>query len=296
MRAPLFTGAVVGTFRRENLVSSAAVFVAYALGMTLVLLALTVSLGMAKQGLVRRLRQALPYVNRVSGALLVVAGLYLAHYGWYERRVRAGDGGDGSTRGRHRHRLVRRHRRLGQRRRAPTRLGLLLALGARRGPHRHLRAAGAPLTVGRFAELLAHDGVEEDLELRSPFGLMAFHGGNLEEGTDVIAAAVAEQAGASLYAVRQPVGLRWHLPSVEVGPADSPALAAFLDHVDVAVAIHGYGRDGMWTTLLLGGRNRDLAAHLGAPPARGDARRLRGGRRPRRRSPSSSGASTAPTP
>jgi phage replication-related protein YjqB (UPF0714/DUF867 family) len=117
--------------------------------------------------------------------------------------------------------------------------------------------------MGRFAELLAHDGVEEDLELRSAFGLMAFHGGSLEEGTDVIAAAVAEQAGASLYAVRQPVGLRWHLPSVEVGPADSEALAAFVDHVDVAIAVHGYGRDGMWTSLLLGGRNRRLAGHVG---------------------------------
>lgn len=118
--------------------------------------------------------------------------------------------------------------------------------------------------MGRFAELLDHDGVEEDLELRSPFGLMAFHGGSLEEGTDVIATAVAEAAGASLYAVRQPVGLRWHLPSVEVAPQDSAALAAFVDHVEVAVAIHGYGRDGMWTSLLLGGRHRALAAHLGA--------------------------------
>lgn len=94
---PLFTSAVVGTFRRENLLSSAAVFVAYSLGMTLVLVALTVSLGMARQGLVRRLRQALPYVNRIAGVLLAVAGVYLAHYGWYERRVRAGDGGDGSA-------------------------------------------------------------------------------------------------------------------------------------------------------------------------------------------------------
>jgi phage replication-related protein YjqB (UPF0714/DUF867 family) len=118
--------------------------------------------------------------------------------------------------------------------------------------------------VGRFAELLAHDGVEEDLELRSTFGLMAFHGGNLEEGTDVIAAAVAEQAGASLYAVRQPTGLRWHLPSIEVAPSDSPALARFVAHVDVAVALHGYGRDGLWTTLLLGGRNRELATHVAA--------------------------------
>lgn len=94
---PLFTGAVAGTFRRENLVSSLAVFVAYALGMTLVLLALTVSMGMARQSMVRWLRRALPYVTRASGALLIVAGAYLAHYGWYERRVLAGKGSDSAA-------------------------------------------------------------------------------------------------------------------------------------------------------------------------------------------------------
>ena len=116
--------------------------------------------------------------------------------------------------------------------------------------------------MGRFAELLATDGVEEDLELRSTFGFLAFHGGNLEVGTDLVATRAAELAGASLYAVRQPPTLRWHVPSTEVTPDESPRLAAFLDHVDVVVALHGYGRDGMWTTLLLGGRNRTLATHV----------------------------------
>ena len=116
--------------------------------------------------------------------------------------------------------------------------------------------------MGRFAELLAHEGFEEDLELRSTFGFMAFHGGNLEEGTDLVAAGAAEAAGASLYAVRQPPSLRWHVPSIEVGPDESPTLAAFLAHVDVAVAVHGFGREGMWTSLLLGGRHRSLASHL----------------------------------
>jgi phage replication-related protein YjqB (UPF0714/DUF867 family) len=116
--------------------------------------------------------------------------------------------------------------------------------------------------VGRFAELLAHDGVEEDLELRSTFGFMAFHGGNLEEGTDLVAAAAAERAGASLYAVRQPPTLRWHVPSIEVAPDESEALMSFLGHVDVVVAVHGYGRDGLWTSLLLGGHHRRLASHM----------------------------------
>ena len=116
--------------------------------------------------------------------------------------------------------------------------------------------------MGRFAELLAHDGVVEDLELRSPFGFLAFHGGNLEVGTDVVAAAAAARPGRRSTPCASPTGLRWHVPSIEVTPDESPALAAFLDHVEVAVALHGYGRDGMWTTLLLGGGNRALATHV----------------------------------
>lgn len=91
---------------------------------------------------------------------------------------------------------------------------------------------------------------------------MAFHGGNLERMTDEIASVAAERAGASLYAVIQPFPLREHLPSIEVSPEASERLAEFVDHVDVVIAVHGYGREGMWTDLLLGGRNRALAAHL----------------------------------
>ena len=113
-----------------------------------------------------------------------------------------------------------------------------------------------------FAELLRQPGVEEVLELRSSFGFLAFHGGSLEEGTDTIARAAAARGGASLYAVLQPSELRWHVPSAEVDPGASRALARFLDHVEVVIALHGYGRAGWWTTLLAGGRNRALAGDV----------------------------------
>ena len=113
-----------------------------------------------------------------------------------------------------------------------------------------------------FARLLAEPGVEEEVVLRSEVGFLAFHGGSLERMTDVIAAEAASRAGASLYAVRQPVDLRWHVPSTSVSPEASPALAAFLEHVTVAIALHGFGRDGLWTSLLLGGTNRALASHV----------------------------------
>ncbi len=114
----------------------------------------------------------------------------------------------------------------------------------------------------RFARLLATPGVEERVVLRSSFGFMAFHGGNLERGTDDIATEAARRAGASLYAVVQTAPLREHLPSTAVRAAESAALREFFDHVDVVIAVHGYGREGLWTSTLLGGSNRHLASSL----------------------------------
>jgi phage replication-related protein YjqB (UPF0714/DUF867 family) len=113
-----------------------------------------------------------------------------------------------------------------------------------------------------FRDLLDHPGVREIVELRSRFGFLAFHGGSLEEMTERVAEDAAERSGASLYAVVQPPDLRWHIPSAVIGATSSDGLDAFLDHVDVAVAVHGFGRDGLWTTLLLGGGNRTLAGHV----------------------------------
>ena len=115
-----------------------------------------------------------------------------------------------------------------------------------------------------LADLLRHPGVIEEAELRSRFGFLALHGGSLERGTAEIARAAADAAGASVYAVRQPEDFRWHVPSYRYDPDDSPALARFLAHVDAVVSIHGYGRDGHWGTLLVGGGNRALASRAAA--------------------------------
>jgi phage replication-related protein YjqB (UPF0714/DUF867 family) len=120
----------------------------------------------------------------------------------------------------------------------------------------------APDPDALFTRRLAEPGVVEICELRSRFGFMAYHGGALEERTDTIAAAAAEASGASLYAVLHPAPDPQHVPSILVRPAESPVLAAFIDHVEVVVTIHGYGRWGMFTSLLLGGSNRELAATI----------------------------------
>ena len=111
-------------------------------------------------------------------------------------------------------------------------------------------------------DLLDHPGVEEVLEVRGRFGFMAFHGGSLEERTDLVARTAAERSGASYYGVHQPTGLRQHVPSHRFTGDQSQSLAKFLDHVDVVITVHGYCRRGLFTTMLLGGGNRDLAAHV----------------------------------
>lgn len=113
-------------------------------------------------------------------------------------------------------------------------------------------------------ELLACRGVEEELILRSRFGFMAFHGGSLERETDRIAAVAAEAAGASLYVVRQPPYLRWHIPSTRFVPDQSRKLRAFFDQIDIVMTVHGFRKKGFAQHVMLGGGNRRLARHVAA--------------------------------
>ncbi len=95
-----------------------------------------------------------------------------------------------------------------------------------------------------LAELLTLPGVEEECVLRSAVGFMALHGGSQDRGTHEIASRAAEQAGASYYAIVQPSGLRVHLTSRLHNPVHSERLQAFLRHVQIAISVHGFGRDG----------------------------------------------------
>lgn len=73
-----------------GLLGGLAAFVAYAAGMGLVVAALSLAVALAHAAAVARLRRLLPYVSRTGGALLVLAGLYVTYYGWYELRVLSG--------------------------------------------------------------------------------------------------------------------------------------------------------------------------------------------------------------
>jgi phage replication-related protein YjqB (UPF0714/DUF867 family) len=73
---------------------------------------------------------------------------------------------------------------------------------------------------------------------------LALHGGSQDRGSEQIARRAAQLAAASSYAIVYPPGLRVHLTSRLHNPDHSEHLRAFLEHVDVAISVHGFGRDG----------------------------------------------------
>ena len=85
--------AVTGSaLRNGSALDSVLVYVAYAAGIALVVGVLALAVALASATLIERMRRILPYVNRISGAILVGVGLYVAYYGWFELRLFGGVG------------------------------------------------------------------------------------------------------------------------------------------------------------------------------------------------------------
>nr|WP_277818469.1 cytochrome c biogenesis protein CcdA [Cellulosimicrobium arenosum] len=85
-----FLAVTGGAMSAGGALAALAVYVVYALGMGAVVGVLALAAATASAGLVGRMRRAAPVVYRLSGVLLVLAGAYVAWYGWYELRVLAG--------------------------------------------------------------------------------------------------------------------------------------------------------------------------------------------------------------
>jgi hypothetical protein len=84
--------AVTAAALRGSVLGGVAVYVAYAGGFALVVGVLAVAAALASSTAVERMRRIVPYVNRISGALLVVVGVYVGYYGLYEIRLFTGNG------------------------------------------------------------------------------------------------------------------------------------------------------------------------------------------------------------
>ncbi|THV30203.1 cytochrome c biogenesis CcdA family protein [Glycomyces paridis] len=85
-----FLAVTAQTFRSASVLGGTLVFLAYALGMALVVGAVSVAIALARQGLVVWMKRQYSKVTRAVGVLLLAAGLYVAYYGWWDMRVLAG--------------------------------------------------------------------------------------------------------------------------------------------------------------------------------------------------------------
>lgn len=73
---PLFLTLIAASSGAEKLT----VFAAYAVGTAVVLMALSVLVALAREGVARTVRPMLPHMHRIAGLLLVISGGYLAYY------------------------------------------------------------------------------------------------------------------------------------------------------------------------------------------------------------------------
>lgn len=79
---PLFIATLFQTGKREGYAAGVANVVAYAVGMALVVVSLTLALATANIGFVRWLKAKLQYVEMVAGAFVLLSGAYLLWYFW----------------------------------------------------------------------------------------------------------------------------------------------------------------------------------------------------------------------
>jgi cytochrome c biogenesis protein CcdA len=82
-----FLAVTAAGLRSGSILAGVTIYLAYVAGLTLVVGVLAIAAATASSALADRLRRTLPFVNRISGVLLVLVGLYVAYYGLYELRV-----------------------------------------------------------------------------------------------------------------------------------------------------------------------------------------------------------------
>jgi cytochrome c biogenesis protein CcdA len=84
-----FLAVTSSTFTDRGVMAGTLTFITYGLGMGAIVGLLTLAVALARNGLVSRFRRLLRHVNLLSGVLMLIAGAYMAYYGWYQIRLRS---------------------------------------------------------------------------------------------------------------------------------------------------------------------------------------------------------------
>ena len=83
----IFIAGVSDSFSADGVARGTGNFLAYGIGMGMVITFLTMSLALAKSNVATNMRRLLPYISRLSGVLLVIAGIYMIDYGIWDYRI-----------------------------------------------------------------------------------------------------------------------------------------------------------------------------------------------------------------
>jgi cytochrome c biogenesis protein CcdA len=77
---PIFLIVVGTSLAVSDILTTLGQFLLYALGMGMVIMALTIGIALFKGAMVRGLRRALPYIQPVGSLLMILAGSYIVFY------------------------------------------------------------------------------------------------------------------------------------------------------------------------------------------------------------------------
>ena len=91
--APIFFLTVGGSFSRDGIINGSAVFISYALGMSIVITVLTIGISIARSSITEKYKSIMKYLNPISGIFLSISGFFLSAYGWWEIQVSRGNYG-----------------------------------------------------------------------------------------------------------------------------------------------------------------------------------------------------------
>lgn len=83
----IFISGVSNSFSADGIARGTGNFLAYGIGMGMVITFLTMSLALAKSNVATNMRRILPYITRLSGVLLIIAGIYMIDYGIWDYQV-----------------------------------------------------------------------------------------------------------------------------------------------------------------------------------------------------------------
>ena len=82
-----FLAVISTTFQQGSPLAGVLAFVAYAAGMSVTVGVAALAVALAGSSASTALRRVLPYVGRIAGVIVLLTGLYVTYYGYYEIRL-----------------------------------------------------------------------------------------------------------------------------------------------------------------------------------------------------------------